>query len=368
MRISVARSYILLLVCCVVLFVLLAFHELVQEPFAYAAGGPGAESPKWVAIAELAIYSCVPFILLASWLLIRRTLRPLHEIARQIDAWDPELGLGQIGGRADSPEALAVAVALTRASERLSRAFREIREFSLRASHEIKTPLTILRGQAESEARYAELRGDSGGVLRMEAQIEEVDRLARMVDSLGFLARADGGMLSLNLVPGRLDDLAREFHDDICALAEPSGLCVCMKVDRPVFACFDRRRIRQVFLSLAENAVKYNIPGGLIEFGADEVKGQASLWIENTGIPLVPGEEKKVFEPFFRGSQTREEVEGTGLGLSLARSVMDAHGGQISFESLPENKIRVALHFSSIPAPVEPPSRIVDHHNAGSGI
>ena len=142
MRFSIKQGYILLLVCCAILFALLAFHELVQEPYAYAAGGAGAEVPKWVAIAELLIYCCVPAILLASWFLIRRTLRPLHEIARRIDAWDPEQGLKPLD-KTDSPETLAVALALARASERLSRAFQEIREFSLRASHEIKTPLTI---------------------------------------------------------------------------------------------------------------------------------------------------------------------------------------------------------------------------------
>jgi signal transduction histidine kinase len=108
--------------------------------------------------------------------------------------------------------------------------------------------------------------------------------------------------------------------------------------------------MRQVFLSLAENAVKYNIPGGVIEMGARETRQEAVLWIENTGIPLDASESAKVFEPFFRGAQTSREVEGTGLGLSIARSLIEAQGGLITFKSIPPNRIRVALQLPLAPA------------------
>jgi signal transduction histidine kinase len=349
MKISIKQGYILLLVCCAILFALLAFHELVQEPYAYAAGGPGAGVPRWVALAELAIYCCVPLILLASWLLIRRTLRPLHEIARRIDAWDPERGLRPLE-KTDSPETLAVAMSLARASERLRRAFQEIREFSLRASHEIKTPLTILRAQAETEARHAESRGDAPGTARMDAQVEEIDRLARMVDGLGLLSKADAGMLALKIAPARLDELVVEFVEDIRVLAEPARLTVGTRIESSVCANFDSRRMRQVFLSLAENAIKYNIPGGVIELGVDEVKKDAVLWIENTGLLLDASESAKVFEPFFRGAQTSRVVEGTGLGLSIARSVVEAQGGRVTFSSVAPNRLRVAVHLPLAPA------------------
>jgi signal transduction histidine kinase len=361
LRISVTQWYILLLVCCAVLFALLAFHEFVHEPHAYAAGGTGADAPRWVAITEMAIYSCVPVILAFSWFLIRRTLRPLHEIARRIDAWDPELGLRPME-KSHSPETLEVARALARASVRLKHAFLEIREFSLRASHEIKTPLTILRGQAEAEARHAEMRGDEAGMARMEAQVEEIDRLARMVDGLGLLSKADSGMLTLRVAAGRLDELAAEYLEDIRVLAEPAGLAVSARIERPVSALYDSRRVRQAFLALAENAIKYNIPGGLIELGTEEINGQAVLWIENTGIPLSPSESAKVFEPFFRGPRTSHHVEGAGLGLSIARSLIEANGGSIAFQTTPAGRIRVAIQ---LPLPGEGPIRTPGRDRAG---
>lgn len=373
MRLSINQGYTLLLVCCAILFALLAFHEIVQEPYAYAAGGAGAEVPAWVALAELAIYCCVPIILLASWILIRRTLRPLHEIASRIDSWDPEIGLRPLQ-KTDSPETLAVAMSLARASERLRRAFQEIREFSLRASHEIKTPLTLLRAQAETEARHAGSRGDAHGTARMEAQVEEIDRLARMVDNLGLLSKADAGMLALKIKPARLDELVVEFLDDIRVLAEPAGLVVDTRIESPVFAYFDSRTMRQTFLSLAENAVKYNIPGGVIEVGAGEINKEAGLWIENTGLPLDASESAKVFDPFFRGAQTSREVDGTGLGLSIARSVIEAQGGRITFTSILPNRIRVAVQLPLAPADavVKSPDRMPDllrsEHGLGSGI
>lgn len=329
--------------------------------------------PKWVAIVELAIYCCVPVILLASWFLIRRTLRPLHEIARRIDAWDPERGLTALD-KTDTPETLAVAQSLARASERLRRAFQEIREFSLRASHEIKTPLTILRAQAETEARHAELRSDPQGVARMECQMEEIDRLARMVDSLGLLSKADAGLLSLNITAARLDELVEEFLEDIRVLAEPTGLVVQTKIEEPVFAFFDRKRMRQVFLSLAENAVKYNTPGGVIEIGVGAAKKEAVLWIENTGTHLEALESGKVFEPFYRGRQTSREIEGAGLGLSIARSVIEAQGGHITFTSVRSSRIRVAVHLPPAPASAEDTATVrrsvpvPGEHGLGSGI
>lgn len=373
MRLSIKQGYVLLLSCCAVLFALLAFHELFEEPSAYAAGGVGAAVPRWVAIAELAIYCCVPIILVASWFLIRRTLRPLHEIARRIDAWDPERGLKPLA-KTDSPETLAVALSLARASERLRRAFQEIREFSLRASHEIKTPLTILRAQAEAEARHAESRGDAPGTARMDAQVEEIDRLARMVDGLGLLSKADAGMLALKIAPARLDELVVEFVEDIRVLAEPAGLIVGTRIESSVCAYYDSRRMRQVFLSLAENAIKYNVPGGVIELGAREVKKDAVLWIENTGLPLDASETAKVFEPFYRGAHTSRGVEGTGLGLSIARSVVEAQGGRITLSSVPPNRIRVAVHLPLAPAsavekaPDPAPDQFHTEHGLGSGI
>lgn len=342
LKISINTGFALLLISCLVLFGVLAFHELVLEPHAYAFAEEGGYSPKWVAIAELAIYSCIPVILLAGFFFIRRTLQPLNEIARQINAWDPELGLNPLV-KTYSPETAAVTSALAGASERLRHAFREIREFSLRASHEIKTPLTILRGQAETEARRAEMRGDIQCAARMETQIEEIDRLARLVDSLGLLSKADAGLLVLDKTAERLDDLVTEYLDDIRVLAEPSGIVVSTKIDRPVFAFYDRRQMRQIFLSLVENAVKYNIPGGVIEMGVDRFEKQAVLWIENTGVSLDPAEVAHVFDPFFRGSRTSRDIEGTGLGLSIARSILEAHGGSLSFQLLPNNRIRVAL-------------------------
>lgn len=373
LRFSIKQGYTVLLVCCAILFALLAFHEFVQEPYAYATGGAGAEMPKWVAVAELAIYCCVPIILVASWLLIRRTLRPLHEIARRIDAWDPERGLRPLD-QTDTPETLAVALSLARASERLRRAFQEIREFSLRASHEIKTPLTILRAQAETEARHAEARGDTQGMARMESQTEEIDRLARMVDSLGLLSKADAGMLALKVSPSRLDELVVEFLDDVRVLAEPTGLVVATKIEQSVFAFFDSRRMRQVFLSLAENAIKYNTPGGVIEMGVGVMHKEAVLWIENTGIHLEAMESARVFEPFFRGAETSQEVEGAGLGLSIARSVIEAQGGRITFTSIQPNRIRVAIHLPLAPSSTvekslaRPVDKLHAEHGLGSGI
>ncbi len=366
---AITRKYAFLLICCVVLFALLAFHELVSEPNAYGTKGAEAAGPRGIAIAELAIYACVPVILLVSWFQIRRRLRPLHEIAREIDAWDPEQGLKLFSAEPDSPEASAVALALARASARLKKSFLEIRDFSLQAAHEIKTPLTILRAQAESEARLAESRGDAGLVARMDAQVAEIDRLARLVDGLGLLAKTDAGMVAFRLAPARLDELVMDFLEDIRVLAEPAGIVVTAKIGRPVLARFDRQRMRQVFLALAENAVKFSRPGGEITMGASEVKGRAQLWIENESATLVPTEARKVFDPFFRGSRSKTDTEGSGLGLSIARALVEAQGGLISYQIVSPDRVSVAILLPALPVPSgiasRQPSPIPDSVGAG---
>jgi signal transduction histidine kinase len=331
---------IALLVCGLGLSGLLAAHEFVIEPSSYGNEGQGV---SWVAVLEVVVYACIPVLFVVAWLQIRVRLQPLHEIAREIDSWEPEQGLRALRFKADSPEATAVAAALTRASERLRRSFGDIREFSLRAAHEIKTPLTILRGHAEAEARHAESVGDAGLANRLQAQISEIDRLAGLLDSLGLLAKADAGLIPLRLVPGRVDELVSEFHEDVRAMAEPEGLVVKSCFDQPAAAVYDSQRLRQVFLALADNALKHNRRGGEVVLGVFQGGPESGFWIENETLAFVPGEATRVFEPFFRGSRAQTRTEGSGLGLSIARSLVEAQGGRIHFEVLNPGRVRVTV-------------------------
>jgi signal transduction histidine kinase len=343
MRPASRTWFALLVVSCIVLLLLLVFHEFVREPQEYAKGGSGAQGPGLVAVAEILLYAAMGAIVIGGWLMMRKTLSPLREIARHIDSWNPDEGISPLGVATVNPETAVVTVALERASARLQRAFREIREFSLKASHEIKTPLTILRGQAEEEMRRAEMRGDDSGADRMAAQVGEIDRLARILDSLGLVAKADAGLLGLKVAPGNLDELVIEFQDDLMVLAEGDGLMVQAHLDGRVPALFDRHRMRQVFLALADNAVKHNIPGGAIDVGAGIRKDMAALWIQNTCASLGEEEAGRVFEPFFRGARAVEESEGCGLGLSIARSIVQSHGGRIAFERPTEGTVSVTV-------------------------
>lgn len=343
MKFTFNRRFALLLVGCLVLLMMLVLHEFVIEPQQYARGGAAAERPDLIAIAEILLYAAMGAILVGGWITLQKALSPLREIARQIDSWNPDEGIRSLESTAINPETAVVTAALERASARLQRSFREIRDFSLRASHEMKTPLTILRGQAEEEMRRAELRGDEPGADRMAAQVEEIDRLARILDNLGLVAKADAGLLALKVAPGFLDALVMEFHGDLLALAEGDGLLVEARLDKKVPALFDRHRMRQVFLALADNAVKHNVRNGSIHVGAGVRQKMAALWIENTCAKLDEHEAGRVFEPFFRGTRARNASEGCGLGLSIARSIVQAHGGQIAFEHPAPQTVRVTI-------------------------
>jgi signal transduction histidine kinase len=214
-------------------------------------------------------------------------------------------------------------------SGRLAQSFQRIRDFTLDASHELKTPLTVLRAEAENALREESLTPAQRE--RLESQLEELQRLASIVDALSFLTKADAGQVALDLQPVALDELVRENFADTQLLAQASGLTVELADCEPATVRADPRRLRQLLLNLSDNAVKYNQPGGLISMALHRSDGVAQFSISNTG-PGVPVEAlPRLFDRFYRVDFAHNRaVEGCGLGLSIAQWIVKAHHGTIA--------------------------------------
>ena len=217
---------------------------------------------------------------------------------------------------------------------RLDGSFKQIREFTLHASHELKTPLTILRGELETA-----LHDEAASPVQKEriaSQMDEIERLAKIVDGLTLLTRADAGQIALKEEPVPLDELVRECVADAKILSQPQNIEVRLETCAVCHVKGDRHRLRQLLLNLADNAVKYNQPGGLIKLGLAPEGAAVRLDISNTGPGLAPELQARVFERFFRGDASHNsKVEGCGLGLSIARWIVQAHRGKIQFASQP---------------------------------
>lgn len=300
---------------------------------------------------EIILYGGLPAILLGiigGGLLMRRALRPIEELTEALENTDVS-NLSDLVPRSGNGDELdRMTAVFNRMKERLGRSFTQAREFTLNASHELKTPLTIMHGTLEQ----AIVREDATAHERESAAtlLEEVQRLSSIVGQLSFLARADAGLLPTARESVALDELVRDLAEETSILATGSDLSVRLSECQPVLVSGDRMRLRQVMLNLADNAVKYSVPGGSIEMTLRRQDGGAVFTIRNSASVLAPELRSRVFERFFRGDQAHHgAIEGSGLGLSIAKSIVEAHRGEIHFDVDREGRTRVMVSLPELP-------------------
>ncbi len=339
------------------------FNELYTEPRAAARPQtpPGIRDPALEEVGEVLLFGGLPALLLAlagGWFLMRRALAPVTRLTEAVEkthagALQQQLPLDGSGDELD--RLTEVFNAMTR---RLHDSFERIQEFTLHASHELNTPLTVMRGELESALAESQLA--AGERERIASLLDEVERLTHIVDSLTFLSKADAGLLRLAREPVRLDDLVRDALDDARVLAHPHNVEVRLDVCEPAIVTGDRRRLRQLLLILTDNAVKYNRPQGTVTLTLRGRNGSACVTIANTGPGIPPALLGRVFDRFFRGDASHnKEVDGCGLGLTIARWIVQAHAGEICISSEPDRLTTVTVLLSlagESPAPKDRPA------------
>ena len=317
----------------------LSYHELVVERLAEKENVPPEQEAREDLGDEARILVTVglPVLLLSlggGWWLTRQAFAPVAELTRAAGRIT-ESSLGERLPRSGSGDELdRLTEVFNGMTARLDNSFQHIREFTLHASHELKTPLTILRGEFETALREETLT--EGQRERLFSQIDEIQRLTHIVDGLSLLTKADAGQIQLNSEPVRFDELVRDSFEDAQTLGLPRQLRTTLQVLEPATVQGDRHRLRQLLLTLADNAVKYCPPGGEVTFALRRVQGFTELALSNTGPGLAPELQPRVFERFFRGDASHNhDIEGCGLGLSIAQWIVRAHGGGIRFQSQP---------------------------------
>ncbi len=295
--------------------------------------------------SEMVVWVGLPaviFGIFGGWWITRKALAPvtaLTEAAERINEGNLRERLNHSGSGDELDRLTEVFNAMI---ARLDKSFQQIREFTLHASHELKTPLTVIRGELElalSEENLTPAQKE-----KLLSQIDEVERLAKIVDALTLLTKADAGQVKLNFEKIRLDDLVRESFADTKILAQPQNIYVNLATCEEILISGDRHRLRQLLLNVTDNAIKYNRPGGAVNISLRRSNGFAELKIENTGEGIIPELQTRVFERFFRGDPSHNNaVEGCGLGLSIAQWIVTAHNGNILFISRPNELITVVV-------------------------
>jgi signal transduction histidine kinase len=282
--------------------------------------------------------------LVGGWLLMRRALSPvvaLTAAAGEINENNLRCKLPRSGNGDELDRLTEVFNAMT---ARLEGSFQRVREFTLHASHELKTPLAILHGELETELRDEKLSPPQRE--RLASQLDEVQRLSKIVDGLTLLTKADAGQIQLGHEPVRLDDVMHDAFADAQILAEPCGVKVELSACEELTVRGDRHRLRQLVLNLADNAIKYNVPHGDVKLALRCVGGDAEFTITNTGSGIPPELLPKVFDRFFRGDTSHNNtVDGCGLGLSIAQWIVSAHRGSIQIASEPAKSTIVTVRL-----------------------
>ena len=325
-----------LFAAAIAISLLLAWREVHRHDPSVVA----SQDDQWEFIADTALESCVPFALLGaiSWWLIHRSLAPvvrLTEAAEHIheDSLHHRLPLRGTGDELDRLTSV-----LNDMTERLDTSFARVREFTLPASHELKTPLTILRSGFEQSLS----RPDIAEPLRDQiiTWMDEVDRLNRIVSGLTLLTQADAGQVSLQNEEVALHDLLRDAASEADILGQSLHLSVTIDLGQSLTLRADRHRLRQLLLNLTDNAVKYNRDHGFIHYALKTADRHAFLQVHSGGRGIPPDELPHIFQRFYRSSSSRgSDLEGIGLGLSICQWIAHAHGGEITAKSQPDHTV-----------------------------
>jgi two-component system, OmpR family, heavy metal sensor histidine kinase CusS len=275
-----------------------------------------------------------------AWWLSGRALQPVNRLSQTITQVTAQ-GLHQrlpIAGA--DPEFETLITGFNAMLERLERSFNQASRFSGDAAHELKTPLAILQGELEQAIQQAEVGSPSQQTL--SHLLDEVARLRNIVRKLLLLSLADAGQMGLRQEPVNLSPLVQEQLEDMPLLAP--DLAVTAELDDTLMVMGDRDLLIQVIQNLLSNAVKYNLPQGWIRVQGHQRQGQVQLTVTNAANALTPAEQTHLFDRFYRGDPARTRTtEGLGLGLSLAREIARAHGGDVQLQDFSPHQVSLNL-------------------------
>jgi len=287
---------------------------------------------RFLVLLVVAIPIALAVSLAGGWFLAGRALRPVDKITLAAQ----RIAAGDLSQRLSMPAAHdeigRLAATFNNMIGRLDTSFRQIRQFTSDASHELRTPLTVMKGETDLVLRRPRPLEDYKSVL--ESNLEEIDRMTRIVDELLFLSRADMGEVKMESLPVALESLVEDIHRQATLLGQERNVEVVLGTVMPVVVQGDDLRLRELLLNLVENAMKYSHPGGKVEISLLNDGREARLSITDHGIGIDPADHKRIFQRFFRTDVARAHTKkGTGLGLAICAWIADLHKGRVEVKS-----------------------------------
>lgn len=317
-----------------------------QIRIATSLGENDSQLADLMARIVLSVPLAVGCALCTGYWLAREALIPLTRMAasaeeitatrldRRLESLNPDDELGRL------------ARALNGMIARLEQSFQQVRRFTADAAHELRTPLAILRNEAEVALRVP--RESEEYRTSLEDMLEEIEHLSQLSEALLFLFREDAGLGLRTRGIVRLDQFAAEMADDLRVVAAERGQTLLLEAASSCQVLADPVQLRRLLSNLLDNAINCTAAGGTITIEVDGDKDRARLVVADTGIGIAPEHLPRIFDRFYRGDSSRSRrTGGCGLGLSICKSIAEAHGGTIEVQSEPEKGTRVTLTLPS---------------------
>ena len=309
-----------------------------SRPYVLIAVGSLDAVTADLAVVRNVIYVALPLaVLLAGiggFILATKSLAPLRWMADQARTITDKNLHSRLDIGAANDELQLLSKSFNELLSRLDRSFETMRRFVADASHELRTPIAIIRGEADvalnQERRPAEYR-DSLAIIQDEAR-----RLSRLIDDLLNLARADSGHVTLRIEEFYFSDLLADCCRSLHIVADAKRITLECRCPEDVSFSGDQELLRRLILNLLDNAIRYTPEGGKISVELERNGGELRLQVADTGVGIDPEAAGHVFERFYRGDQARSRQNGGfGLGLSIVRWIAESHNGTVEVVSKP---------------------------------
>ena len=272
---------------------------------------------------------------IGGYMLARRALAPIERMTERAETITAERLSDRLPVSNPDNEMGRLATVFNATLARLEESFEQMRRFTADVSHELRTPLTAIRSVGEVGLRG---RRDEGGYRAIiGSMLEEVDRLAGLVDRLLTLSRAETGVTTRFIEPVALRELADSVVADLAVLAEEKSQQVVIEAHGAPRGLGDRLMVRQALINLVDNAIKFAPAGTAIVIRVVESTADATVDVIDRGPGIPAAARERIFDRFFRASSAPADVAGTGLGLSIAKSAIETSGGTLTLEQSDEH-------------------------------
>jgi len=307
---------------------------LVATPTGQAAFGPGDLLRSMLLIAPVILVGAG----LVGYWLAGTSLRPVQTIMDEVEAISDGRSLHRrLAVPLSGDEMGRLALTVNGMLARLEQSFGSLHRFTADASHELKTPLMVLRAGVERALVHP---GIPPEILQsLDETLAQINQMTEMVESLLTLARADEGRAPLAVEECDLRELVADVAETAGMLGESAGVTEVHSLpDAPVRLAVDRHRIREMLLNIVTNAIKYTPQGGTIALSLEQDDEAVTFSVRDSGIGIAPGDLPHIFERFWRADPARSrtgERPGVGLGLAITKWIVEAHGGSINVQSRP---------------------------------